>query len=249
MKNKRIGIIIQARIGSTRLPKKIILPVEEGTGTTFLDVLLQKIKKRFINIPIILATSKNNENNELEKYATKHNIYLFRGEEENVLKRFVDCANEYKLTTIVRVCSDNPFLDIDLLETLINDYNDEDYFSYSIKSIPSIMTHYGFFAEIVNLKSLEEVLEKGDKECFEHVTNCIYNNREVFTVRFKEIKIQDKFIRCTLDTAEDFENLKGIYTNWYKKSISKNTDSLLSYISSNRKLKESMKQQVLNNLK
>ncbi|MGB1043395.1 MAG: cytidylyltransferase domain-containing protein, partial [Tenacibaculum sp.] len=79
-----IGIIIQARVGSTRLPNKIILPIEREF--TFLDLLLSKIKKNFPTIPIILATSKNKENEILKKYAEKNKVGFFKGEENNVLK-------------------------------------------------------------------------------------------------------------------------------------------------------------------
>lgn len=243
-----IGIIIQARVGSTRLPNKIILPIEREF--TFLDLLLSKIKKNFPTIPIILATSKNEENEILKKYAEKNKVVFFKGEENNVLKRFIDCAENYQLKSIIRICSDNPFLDIQLLKNLIDNYEDEDYFSYKVNSNPSILTHYGFFAEIVSLNALKKVQKNKKGECLEHVTNCIYTNKTGdFRINFIEKKIDNNYIRCTLDTLQDFKNLKEIYFNWYKKTSDNSYKSLLEYISKNKELKELMKKEILRNSK
>lgn len=245
----KLGIIVQARIASTRLPEKIILPINEGEQFSFLDLLLTKLNNTFSDVPIVLATSIEEQNDVLQGYAQKHNVQFFRGSENNVLKRFVDCAKTYEFDTLVRICSDNPFLDIDLLLELINKYTNEDYFSYRVNGKPSILTHYGFFGEIVKLSALERVLQNGKKECFEHVTNCIYNDGEHFNVNFENIKIEEQYIRCTLDTPLDFENLQFIYKHWYLSSGEKGYKSLLNFISSKVNLIENMKTQILKNSK
>ncbi|CAL2081339.1 cytidylyltransferase domain-containing protein [Tenacibaculum sp. 190524A02b] len=242
-----LGIIVQARLGSTRLPNKIILPIE--SNNTFLDVLLSKLKENFRNIPIILATSKNSENSILEEYAQKYEINFYRGDEYNVLKRFVDCAREYKIKSIIRICSDNPFLDVDSLKSLISLYGNQDYYSYKVNSIPAILTHYGFFAEIVSLVSLEKVLLLNNKNCLEHVTNCIYMNPDEFDVKFEEISIKEDYIRCTLDTKLDFQNLKTLYFQWYKGGNDISLKSLISFVQRKGELKKLMKQEILNNRK
>lgn len=245
--NSNIGIIIQARTSSTRLPKKIILKMDGEE--TFLDVLLKRVKKLKTKYPVILATSNLKVDEVLLSFAESHEIKFFQGSENNVLNRFIECAKENKLKTIVRVCSDNPFLDINLLEELIANYNNEDYLSYKINNSPSILTHFGFFAEIVSVKALEKVAEKGDETCNEHVTNCIYKNPDDFIVNFIHKKNDNNSIRCTLDTKNDFENLKDIYLNFVKENPEYRYPDLIKYIETRTDLLLEMKKIIKENTK
>lgn len=244
---EKIGIIIQARISSTRLPKKIILEIDERV--TFLDVLLNKLKSFKIKLPVILATSNLPVDSILVGFAKKHKIKLYRGSEENVLKRFINCAEENNLNTIVRICSDNPFIDLSLIENLYKNYKGEDYLSYKVNNSPSILTHFGFFTEIVSLKALKKVASRKDNSCIEHVTNCIYKNPNHFSVRFLEENIENNDIRCTLDTKGDFEILKDIYFNFMKKNPNAGYLEVIKHIESRPDLLVEMKKIINKNTK
>ena len=244
---ERIGIIIQARISSTRLPKKIILEIDEQI--TFLDVLLNKLKSLKIKLPIVLATSNLSVDSILGEFAEKHKIKFYRGSEENVLERFIDCAEENNFNTIIRVCSDNPFIDVNYIEKIIKSYKGEDYLSYKINNSPSILTHFGFFTEMVSLKALKKVASKKDNNCIEHVTNCIYKNPNHFNVRFLEENIQNNDIRCTLDTKSDFEILKDIYFNFMKENPNAGYLEIIKYIETRQDLLVGMKKIIKENRK
>jgi spore coat polysaccharide biosynthesis protein SpsF len=244
---EKTGIIIQARISSTRLPKKIILEIDEQI--TFLDVLLNKLKSLKIKLPIVLATSNLYVDNILGEFAEKHKIKFYRGSEENVLERFIDCAEENNFNTIIRVCSDNPFIDVNYIENIIKSYKGEDYLSYKINNSPSILTHFGFFTEMVSLKALKKVASKKDNNCIEHVTNCIYNNPNNFNVRFLEENIENKDIRCTLDTGSDFEILKDIYFNFIKENLNAGYLEIIKYIETRQDLIVVMKKIIKENTK
>lgn len=244
---EKTGIIIQARISSKRLPQKIILEIDERV--TFLDVLLNKLKSFKIKLPVILATSNLPVDSILVGFAKKHKIKLYRGSEENVLKRFINCAEESNLNTIVRICSDNPFIDLSLIENLYNNYKGEDYLSYKVNNSPSILTHFGFFTEIVSLKALKKVASRKDNSCIEHVTNCIYKNPNHFSVRFLEENIENNDIRCTLDTKGDFEILKDIYFNFMKKNPNAGYLEVIKYIESRPDLLVEMKKIINKNTK
>jgi spore coat polysaccharide biosynthesis protein SpsF len=244
---ERTGIIIQARISSTRLPKKIILEIDEQI--TFLDILLGKLKKLKTNFPIILATSNLSVDDVLVEFASKHRIQFYRGSEENVLKRFIDCAEENNLNTIVRVCSDNPFIDLNYIQKIITNYKGEDYLSYKINNSPSILTHFGFFTEIVSLNALKKIASKKDNQCIEHVTNCIYKNPNHFNVRFLEENILNNDIRCTLDTKGDFEILKDIYFNFIKENPNAGYLEIIKYIETRDDLLVAMKKIIKENTK
>jgi len=216
MSKKNIGIIIQARTGSTRLPGKILLPVHKKS-TTFLDLLLLRLTTELPDIPVVVATTTNSDDDIIVKHAEAAGVKAFRGSEKDVLERYTTCANEHGFKVVIRVCGDNPYLDIDLLKDLIDKYDGEDYVTYTHNGQPTILSHYGFFAEIISIGALEKVMLLGGT-CREHVTNCIYKNPNIFKITYKPIKIENQKIRCTLDTQSDFETLEFIYKNWYLKN-------------------------------
>jgi spore coat polysaccharide biosynthesis protein SpsF len=244
---ERTGIIIQARTSSTRLPKKIILEIEKRT--TFLDVLLNRLSTLKKRLPIILATSNLEVDDVLENYSKKHQISIFRGSEQNVLDRFIKCAEEHKLSSIIRICSDNPFIDIESVLNIYKNYKGEDYLSYKINELPAILTHYGFFCEIVSLSALKKVALQNSTNCIEHVTNCIYNKPNKFNVRLINKSIENKSIRCTLDTKEDFENLKKLYFNIVKEKPGICYLEIIKYIEKEESITKSMKKIIKENSK
>lgn len=158
MDRSNLAIIIQARMGSTRLPNKMILPYWEKEG--ILSILLKRIKNGLPKIPVIVATTCKVQDDVIEDISFKENVLVFRGNENDVLKRFIDAANTYSVTKIVRICADNPFLDIEELSLLVSEYENMnvDYFSYITSTkIPSIKTHYGLWGEAVSLSALEYI--------------------------------------------------------------------------------------------
>lgn len=211
--NKQIGFIIQARLGSTRLPNKILLPFHDNE--TILSLLIEKLKT--FDLPIILATSTDSKNDPLENVANKYGIYFFRGEENDVLKRFIDAADYFGLNAIIRVCSDNPFLERDSIAALIGKAtgNDAEYISFNIDNTPSIKTHYGFWTEFVTTNALKKVQQLTKEHLYhEHVTNYIYSHPKSFALKWidgPEILNSHKNLRLTIDTYDDFATAAKIY--------------------------------------
>ena len=207
----KLGIIIQARIASTRLPNKILLPFYKNL--TILDLLIQRLQK-YLSIPIILATSTNPSNDILLNFANKYKIPLFRGSEEDVLQRFIDCSREYGFDGIIRICSDNPFISIIELETLIRSISEnEDYISATFDQVkPTIQEHIGIYPEYITFTALKKISELTTEPCYrEHVTNYAYGNPDIFKIKL--IKVQDppQNIRLTVDTKQDFQYLKEVW--------------------------------------
>lgn len=211
-----LGIVIQARSGSTRLPNKMNLKFYKES--TILDILISKLKTTFPNTTIVLATTENKLDDVLVKRVQSHKIKVFRGSESNVLDRFVNACKSYNLQRVIRVCADNPFLDMSSLRALIEAFgsSNADYMSFQTKDgTPSIKTHYGFWAEAVKLSTLEKVEElTNDKFYLEHVTNYIYGHPNIFNTEFLQIPeyLHDTDIRLTIDTKADFEIAKELYS-------------------------------------
>lgn len=206
-------IIIQARISSTRLPGKVLSPLWKGMN--LLDLQLEKLKD--CGVPFVLATTVNPSDDALVKWANQNQVEVFRGDEDNVLQRFIDCARAYGAQNLIRVCSDNPFIQLDQVPDFLHALEQGcDYVSYcNDLGTPAIKTHWGLFVEGVRLSALDrasEILKKHPEKRFysEHVTNFIYGNPDIFRVqldRAPEKIISRKDLRFTIDTDEDFNNM------------------------------------------
>jgi spore coat polysaccharide biosynthesis protein SpsF len=209
-------IIIQARLSSTRLPGKILKPLIGGK--CLLDLQLETLKK--LDIPYVLATSTNQADDLLEDWAIQNQVECFRGEEHNVLQRFIDCAEQYNAEQLIRVCSDNPFLQFGQVSLYFKVLSENvDYISFcNAKGIPAIKTHWGLFVEGVKLSALKrasELLQDNAHRGFysEHVTNFIYGHPKEFRVVLEEapeVISSRNDLRFTIDTPADFENMHSL---------------------------------------
>lgn len=248
-----IGIIIQARLTSTRLPKKVLLPFYGSM--TILDILIDKLRSVCSNI--VIATSSKSENDELANFALDKNICCYRGSEDDVLQRFIDSAKSYNITHIIRICSDNPFLDVNSLKMLISsveDNSDYDYISFDMDGVPSIKTHYGFWAEYVSLDALLRICSLTSEHLYhEHVTNYIYTHPESFNIKWVKVPTfvkQHKNVRLTIDTKEDFENAAHIYTALYSQlGCYPTMKDVLMYLDTHSEYYKSMESQIIKNSK
>jgi len=162
-----------------------------------------------LDAPIILATGDLPKNAPLEQAAAKNGIHFFSGSEDDVLQRFIDCAAQFGLKKVLRVCADNPFLDTGLNKALISDALNEnaDYASFSIEGKPVILSHYGFFTELVSVEALTRAHAVAAPFDREHVTRYLYNRPAEFSLRLEEVPAdikEAKDVRLTVDTAADF---------------------------------------------
>jgi spore coat polysaccharide biosynthesis protein SpsF len=156
-------VIIQARMGSTRLPGKVLKLIE---NKPLLSYIIETLKLSPVINNIIVATSKNKENDVIEEYCKKNKIKYFRGSEANVLERFYKTALQYPDRYYFRATADNPILDIKNPELTLNYLvkNNLDY--AAVKKMP-----IGSIIECFTKKALEKAyIEASSKEDKEHVT-------------------------------------------------------------------------------
>lgn len=244
-----LGIIIQARLGSTRLPKKILKPFAESNLLLFLVNRLSEL-----NLPVVVATTTSEIDDELCLVLKQNNIKFYRGSETNVLQRYIDTAREFGFTEIVRACSDSPLIDIFFIKELIEKWKvvEKDYLSFAFKGVPTVLCHYGVFTELTTLQALEKLNEQfEDKYYHEHVTYGIYKNPNVFDVELIELPAcfsNYNDIRITIDTQEDYENILFLYDN-IDDITKKNFLELAEIILEDKVILEKMKDNILNNKK
>jgi len=241
---KSISIVIQARLSSTRLPGKVLKPF--FLDQTILSIQVSALKK--LNLPIILATTTNQTDDLLVDFATKHQIECYRGSESDVLSRFIEATDS---NYIIRVCSDNPFLDISSIDSFLQALTTEtDYVSFQNKEgIPAIKTHWGLFTELVSKQALckaNELTENNSEKDFfrEHVTNYIYGNPNKFEVKLLKappVVIDRNDLRFTVDTAEDFTNMQYLYALLEQHNWDRSLSSLVDLTSESPEVMQIMK--------
>lgn len=249
-----IGIIVQARKGSTRLPDKMVLPFYNGKG--ILELILENLVKSRLGKTIVLATTTNAIDDELVNIGKKVGIGIFRGDEKNVLSRYIEASEKFMLRKIIRVCADNPFLDMQALKEQITKFEslDDDYLCFGTSAmIPTIKTHYGFWSEGVSLDALKRIKALTTEQIYlEHVTNFIYTHPQLFAIHFDKIDSsieKEKFIRLTVDTFKDFNLAQSIYLELIENEIPFNANAITDFVRENEHWIKSMKEQIAENIK
>ena len=242
-----ISFIIQARMGSSRLPNKILLPFYKNK--CILDLLVCKLKQ-IKNARIIVASSVNSNNDVIEQFCIKRGINCYRGSENDVLQRFIDAAEAFKAEKIIRVCSDNPFLELDSIKKLVEtaQHSSADYISFNINGTPSIKTHFGFWTEYTTLSALKKVKNATDESLYhEHVTNYIYVHPAEFEIEWitgPECLNGRDDIRLTCDTKEDFLNSQEIFSDICEDDPYPSIETIVEYLDGHNEYSSKMKQQI-----
>ena len=248
----KIAFLVQARMGSTRLPNKILRPFYRDK--CILGLLIEKLQEVH-NGKIIIATSISASNDVIECFCEQHNVTCFRGSENDVLQRFVDAAEANNVEKLVRVCSDNPFLELKSIKHLVEKScsSDADYISFDINGCPSIKTHYGFWTEFTTLSALKKVKEMTDEQLYhEHVTNFIYTHPGHFKIEWingPQCLAGRNDIRLTCDTLEDFQNSSEIYADLCKDNPYPTIQEVVEYLDNHEEYAQKMIKQIKLNSK
>lgn len=247
-----IGIIIQARMGSTRLPGKIL---KKFYGEdTLLETILSNLHK--VGVKVIVATSINENNDELEVFLKDKGELIYRGSENDVLDRFIKAAGENGIDGIIRICSDNPFMDWNGVAQLVekSKSSDADYIGFRVNDTPSILTHFGFWGEYVTLDALKRVAATTleGSPAHEHVTFHVYKHPEEYKcewIQCPEFLQGRDDIRLTIDTPEDLVNAQQVYAKLKEKNKDFTLQEVIEYLDANPDIKDSMMSNISKNKK
>ena len=206
--NALVGFIVQARMESTRLPNKVLMPIPYQTGKPLLQWITDELKKSQFNHKIIVATSRNPGSDAISNFCDERDLTCFRGEENDVLSRFIAISKLDKFDLIVRLTGDNPIIDIGVLDGIIKNHleNQNDY-TFTV-GLP-----IGMNFEVINPESILGLEGKElTVEEKEHVTLHIRNND-----RYKKGNViyQSNVysgLRLSVDYPSDFVLLSIILT-------------------------------------
>ncbi len=201
LSNIRIAFIIQARMQSTRLPGKILMPMPIGTQFTLLGQIINSLKLSKANASIFIATSLNNENDILENVAKVNEVTCYRGSENDVLSRFISILEINTFDVVVRLTADNPIIDIEILDKTIEFHciSNKDY--TNTVGLPLGMNFEVIKADaLLSLKN--KILSQEDRE---HVTLYLKNSKEYSCqTSFIDLNEDCKNARVTIDYPSDY---------------------------------------------
>ena len=232
-KNKKYVAILEARMGSSRLPGKSL---KKLCGEPLIKRVIDRIQcSKKIN-DIVLATTTNPLDDELVEYIKSININYYRGSEENVLERVVLAAEKFCCDNIVELHGDNPFLDPTIIDLAISKYESSecDYISNTIeKTFPM-----GLRVQVFPTKLLKEIYDTIDDPAVnEHVSLYFYENPDRYNIRNLSAPKNISFpeVRLTVDTELDFKFILKIYEKIIDKKQYPNflTEDVLNIIKEN----------------
>jgi spore coat polysaccharide biosynthesis protein SpsF len=210
----RYGAIIEARMGSSRLPGKVLLPIN---NIPVIILLVDRLKQVKDIKKIIVATTISKKDDILCKVLKKNNINFYRGSEENVLQRVTKAAKEYKIKNIVQITGDCPLIDPELVSQVISVFHNNriDFVSNStIRTYPD-----GMDVCIFSTRNLEKSLKlTSNKYDLEHVTLFLKRKKKLFN-RINLMAPQYLHLPnlgLTLDEIEDYKLIKNIFQKFWK---------------------------------
>ena len=204
----KVIAIVQARMGSTRMPGKVIADIH---GRPMLSWLLDRVKSVKSLDEIVIATTQNIEDDVLEVFARANKIQCFRGSEEDVLGRYFHCAKKYAAEIIVRITADDPLKDPGIISQsieIVRDHPSVDYCSNTIEPTYPEGLDIEVFRYGALLRAYREAELPSERE---HVTPYIWKNPHQFCIRSMVFERDLSQWRWTVDKLEDLVFIKAIY--------------------------------------
>ena len=230
MKHNMTGIIIQARMSSTRLPGKVL---KKLARRTVLWHVVERCTHSKEADKIIIATSTDKSDDAISNFCASRHIPVFRGSLHNVLKRYYTCAKKFGITTIVRITSDCPLIDPHIIDAAIRLHRKSraDYVGNNLHRI----FPRGLDVEVFSSNILTQAMRSArDNYAKEHVTPYIiqHGKTRAYTV---PPAYRGNF-RLTLDEPNDYTLLKFIYNKFYKSPRIIDAAQVIGYLKKHPKI-------------
>jgi spore coat polysaccharide biosynthesis protein SpsF len=216
MPGRKIGIILQARMGSTRLPGKVMKPL---AGKPMIQWIIERLRRCRRPDTLILATSTSRDEEPLIELVTRLGVMLFRGSEHDVLDRYYQCARAHELDDVVRATGDNPFVDPVECDRLAEFYADRRLDYATIVTGAPDGFPLGVGVEIFSRNALERSWREGHAPHHrEHVDEYILENPGIF----RQARMPAPFAKrapglsLTVDLPRQFRAAEKMYKNYIK---------------------------------
>lgn len=216
MQNLKIVTIVQARMSSTRLPGKIFLPVLQKP---LLVRMLERVQNAKLIGELVVATSTNSNDDQIEELCSKENIKCFRGHLTDLLDRHYQAAKKFDADAVVKIPSDCPLIDPQIIDKVLQFYIDNSDRFYFVSNLHPTTYPDGNDVEIMSFATIEKAWKEAVKDFErEHTTPYIWENPEKFRIGNVVWETGQDFSathRWTIDFEEDYLFIKKVYNELY----------------------------------
>jgi len=219
-------IIVQARMTSTRLPGKVLLPL---AGEPMLTRLVERLRRVQRADGIVVATTSNATDDPIAALCAQLGVPCHRGSEHDVLSRYADAARLNGADVVVRITSDCPLIDPALIDQGIATYEagDSDYVS---NMLPPTWP-YGMAVEVFSATALAQAHAEATQAAErEHVTPFLYWHPERYRLRNVASPVDLSHHRWTVDTPEDYELVRRLFETLYPTKPRFTQDDILAVL-------------------
>ena len=223
----KVTAIIQARMTSSRLPGKVLLPL---ANKPVLEHIVERLSYCKMIDKIVIATSDQNTDDILSSYCKDNNLLCFRGDLEDVLDRYYQASKIYNADPIVRITGDCPVIDPEVVDKVITGYLSGDFDIFGLSGeFPD-----GLDCTVFSFSAIEKAWNEAKlKSEREHVGPYIENNPKIFKKGKLELFKGLESYRWTLDESNDYEFLSIIFNKLYKPDSPFLTNEILKFIHDN----------------
>jgi spore coat polysaccharide biosynthesis protein SpsF len=231
----KIVATIEARMGSTRLPGKVLLPLG---GKSVLEVLINQVSHSKYVDEIVVATTTKDKDDAIVELCKKMGTTYYRGSENDVLDRVLNAAKSVNADIICELMGDSPFLDPVLIDNTITAHLSGLY-DYTSNYIPENTFPMGFAVQVFPVSVLDKVSKlTNDPIDRVHVSCFIYHNPKIFKVQGVTAtpQIHAPDIRLSLDTKSDYELITKVYDSLYQKGKCFFVKDIVTFLRSNPEL-------------
>jgi spore coat polysaccharide biosynthesis protein SpsF len=209
----RMIVIIQARLGSTRLPGKVLMDL---AGEPMLARVVKRVKQAKTIDEIVVATTDQAGDEPVERLCRQRGLPCYRGSEHDVLDRFYRAAVAHRAEAVVRITSDCPLIDPGIIDWGVNEFSTaQPEVEYVSNSYPRDTFPRGLDIEVIRFDALERAWKEDANPAWrEHVTVYIYRHEEMFHLRGVTNDVDLSHLRWTVDTPEDFQFALRVYEHF-----------------------------------
>jgi len=226
-----IVIVVQARMSSSRLPGKVLMPI---LGETLLSRMIERLQMIKHPAQIVIATSEEESDNVIEQEALKINIPCYRGNLNNLLDRHYQAAKKFNADIVLKIPSDCPLIDPRIIDTVLDFYfSNESEYDYVGNLHPATFPD-GNDVEIMTIGCIEKAWKEAERPLeLEHTTPYIWENPEKFrigNVAWDTGLDYSMSHRFTIDYVADYQFIKRVFEELYPKKADFSCNDILDLL-------------------